>query len=66
MTKKRILGCLRVSPVEYHWSRPHKCLQILHHQMLLLQTSQLTVFSIEILVILFVFMNEKPVFICIK
>jgi hypothetical protein len=21
MTKKRILGCLRVPPVEYHWSR---------------------------------------------
>jgi hypothetical protein len=22
MTKKKILGCLRVLPVEYHWSRP--------------------------------------------
>jgi hypothetical protein len=23
MTKKRMLGCPRVPPVEYHWSREH-------------------------------------------
>jgi hypothetical protein len=47
MTKKRILGCLRVPPVEYHCSRPTSAFKETHKLCALVQPLPSMTVSIE-------------------